>query len=71
MFVNTAPKAVRELAAWGLPWSRVTRGNREVIINGQKVTDPKALTELTQQQRRLWRITINRDGQQISTILGG
>jgi fumarate reductase flavoprotein subunit len=38
MFVETAPKAVRELAAWGLPWSRVTRGDREVIINGQKVT---------------------------------
>ncbi len=38
MFVNTAPKAVRELAAWGLPWSRVQRGDREVIINGQKVT---------------------------------
>ena len=38
MFVNTAPKAVRELAAWGLPWSRVNRGDRQVIINGQKVT---------------------------------
>jgi len=38
MFVETAPKAVRELAAWGLPWSRVSRGDREVIINGQKVT---------------------------------
>ena len=38
MFVNTAPKAVRELAAWGLPWSRVTKGDRDVIINGQKVT---------------------------------
>ena len=38
MFVNTAPKAVRELAAWGLPWSRVSRGDRDVIINGQKVT---------------------------------
>src|SRR5262245_55900093 len=38
MFVDTAPKAVRELAAWGLPWSRVQRGDREVIINGQKVT---------------------------------
>ena len=31
MFVDTAPKAVRELAAWGLPWSRVQRGDREVI----------------------------------------
>ena len=38
MFVNTAPKAVRELAAWGLPWSRVQKGDRDVIINGQKVT---------------------------------
>ena len=38
MFANTAPKAVRELAAWGVPWSRVSKGNREVIINGQKVT---------------------------------
>jgi fumarate reductase flavoprotein subunit len=38
MFVNTAPKAVRELAAWGVPWSRVRKGDREVIINGEKVT---------------------------------
>ncbi len=38
MFVNTAPKAARELAAWGVPWSRVRQGDREVIINGQKVT---------------------------------
>jgi succinate dehydrogenase flavoprotein subunit len=38
MFVNTAPKAVRELAAWGVPWSRVQRGDRPVVINGQKVT---------------------------------
>src|SRR4051812_28583044 len=38
MFVNTAPKAIRELAAWGVPWSRVSKGDREVVINGQKVT---------------------------------
>jgi len=38
MFVNTAPKAVRELAAWGVPWSRIRKGDREVIINGQKHT---------------------------------
>ncbi len=38
MFVNTAPKAVRELAAWGVPWSRVRKGDREVIINSEKVT---------------------------------
>jgi fumarate reductase flavoprotein subunit len=38
MFVDTAPKAVRELAAWGVPWSRVRKGDREVVINGTKVT---------------------------------
>jgi fumarate reductase flavoprotein subunit len=38
MFVNTAPKAVRELAAWGVPWSRVRKGDRQVIINSEKVT---------------------------------
>src|SRR5450631_2015593 len=38
MFVDTAPKAVRELAAWGVPWSRVARGDRQVVINGEKVT---------------------------------
>ena len=38
MFVNTAPKAVRELAAWGVPWSRITPGDRQVIINGERVT---------------------------------
>lgn len=42
MFVNTSPKAVRELAAWGVPWSRITPGDRQVIINGEKVT----ITEL-------------------------
>src|ERR1044072_7868310 len=49
MFVDTAPKAVRELAAWGLPWSRVSRGDREVIINGKKVT----ITERDDDNRQL------------------
>lgn len=38
MFVNTSPKAIRQLSAWGVPWSRVRSGNRDVIINGKKVT---------------------------------
>ena len=38
MFANTAPKAARELAAWGMPWSRVRGGEREVVINEQRVT---------------------------------
>jgi fumarate reductase flavoprotein subunit len=35
MFVETAPKAVRELALWGVPWNRVQRGERDVVINGE------------------------------------
>lgn len=38
MFTHCAPKAVRELAHWGVPWSRVSQGDREVIVNAQKVT---------------------------------
>jgi len=38
MFVNTAPKAIRELASWGVPWSRIKMGSREVVINAQKTT---------------------------------
>lgn len=38
MFAHTAPKAIRELAAWGVPWNRVTRGDREVISDGHKQT---------------------------------
>ena len=38
LFVNTSPKAVRELAAWGVPWSRITPGDRQVIINGERVS---------------------------------
>jgi len=38
MFVTTAPKAIRELASWGVPWSRISRGDRDVIMNGKKET---------------------------------
>jgi fumarate reductase flavoprotein subunit len=38
MFVHSAPKAIRELAAWGVPWTRVHRGDRTAIINAKKVT---------------------------------
>jgi fumarate reductase flavoprotein subunit len=38
MFAETAPKAIRELAAWGVPWNRVQRGPHEVVINGERVT---------------------------------
>ena len=38
MFVHCAPKAIRELAHWGVPWSRVHRGDHTAIINAEKVT---------------------------------
>lgn len=38
MFVSTAPKAVRELAAWGVPWTRIRKGERTAVINGRQVT---------------------------------
>ncbi len=38
MFAHMAPKAVRELAAWGVAWSRVRKGDHSVVINGQRVT---------------------------------
>lgn len=27
MFVQTAPKAIRELAGWGVPWTRIKKAN--------------------------------------------
>ena len=38
MFAHTAPKAVRELAAWGVPWNRIAAGPREVVMDGARVT---------------------------------
>ena len=38
MFTNTAPKAIRQLTAWGVPWTRVRAGDHQVVINAEKVT---------------------------------
>lgn len=38
MFAQVAPKAVRELASWGVPWSRISQGPRTVIINAKPET---------------------------------
>ena len=42
MFAHTAPKAIRELTAWGVPWNRVERGEREITVNGKKQTISEA-----------------------------
>ncbi len=36
MFAHVAPKAIRELAAWGVPWSRVRAGAQEITVDGRK-----------------------------------
>jgi fumarate reductase flavoprotein subunit len=38
MFSHMAPKAVRELAAWGVAWNRVRKGEHQVIIGGEPVS---------------------------------
>ncbi|PAF54560.1 fumarate reductase flavoprotein subunit [Helicobacter sp. 13S00482-2] len=38
MFVTTAPKAIRELAGFGVPWTRIKKGDRPAVINGEHVT---------------------------------
>lgn len=38
MFVTTAPKAIRQLAGWGVPWTRITKGPREVVMNAERTT---------------------------------
>ncbi|CAA6805095.1 MAG: Succinate dehydrogenase flavoprotein subunit (EC [uncultured Campylobacterales bacterium] len=38
MFAQTAPKAIRQLAHWGVPWSRVKEGDKTAVIDTKKVT---------------------------------
>lgn len=36
MFTHMAPKAVRELNAWGVPWNRIEAEPQSVVINGER-----------------------------------
>ena len=38
MFTQVAPKAIRELTAWGVPWSRISKGSKSVVINSKHTT---------------------------------
>jgi len=68
MFVDTAPKAVRELAAWGVPWNRVKKGAKKSVIDGQTVTleeDEKAHGLITARNfggTKKWRTAYVSDG---------
>ncbi len=37
IFAEEAPVAVRELAAWGVPWTRVRPGKNSYFIKGKRV----------------------------------
>ncbi len=38
MFTHVAPKAIRELTAWGVPWTRIKAGKKNVVINSERTT---------------------------------
>jgi fumarate reductase flavoprotein subunit len=40
LFVETAPKAVRQMSMWGVPWNRVTAG-KKVLPDGREIEDTK------------------------------
>ncbi|QIZ78607.1 fumarate reductase flavoprotein subunit [Ferrimonas lipolytica] len=43
MFAHVAPKAVRQSAEWGVPWSRIKAGPRQAVINGKTTTIKEAV----------------------------
>jgi len=47
------------------------KGDVVLQVNGTRITTTADLQKAVTQQSRLWRITILRDGQQISVVLGG
>jgi Do/DeqQ family serine protease len=47
------------------------RGDVVLSVNNQKIAKTRDLEKATSQQSRLWRITIQRGGQQISVVLSG
>ncbi|MEX0914269.1 MAG: FAD-binding protein, partial [Wenzhouxiangellaceae bacterium] len=68
MFVHTAPKAVRELAGWGVPWNRVQQGEREAVVNAERVViseSPEAHGLITARDfggTKKWRTCYTSDG---------
>ena len=68
MFTHCAPKAIRQLAKWGVPWTRVQKGNHTSIINAKKVLineDEKAHGLITARDfggTKKWRTCYTSDG---------
>jgi Do/DeqQ family serine protease len=47
------------------------RGDRIVSVNNERIARTRDLDRIANQQHRLWRITIERGGKQMSVVLGG
>jgi S1-C subfamily serine protease len=47
------------------------RGDIVLAVNGQKIAKTRDLEKVAQANARVWRITIQRGGQQISAVFGG
>jgi Do/DeqQ family serine protease len=47
------------------------RGDRIVSVNNELIARTRDLERLASQQNRLWRITIEREGKQVSVVFGG
>ncbi|MGQ9687731.1 MAG: fumarate reductase flavoprotein subunit [Desulfobaccales bacterium] len=65
LFAETAPRAVRQMAAWGVPWSRVVPGKR-VLPDGVEVEElPEKAGLIAQRQfggTAKWRTCFAADG---------
>jgi Do/DeqQ family serine protease len=47
------------------------RGDRVVSVNNERIVRTRDLERIAGQQHRLWRITIDRGGKQVSVVFGG
>lgn len=65
LFCETAPVAVREMAAWGVPWNRVTAGKKR-LPNGREIEDLQEKEGLITARNfggtQKWRTTYTSDG---------
>ena len=65
LFCETAPVAVREMAAWGVPWNRVTAGKKR-LPNGLQIEDLQEKEGLITARNfggtQKWRTTYTSDG---------
>ncbi len=69
---NTEGVVIVELADGSVAQSLgFQRGDIVVAVNNEKIARTRDLERVTKEPSRVWRVTINRGGQQVSVMLGG